>query len=434
MTRRSWRQEPQLEGELDEVLLSGVALKPQRFVEVTVSGDEGPVTLHAGSLQGVTAGSVYALHAPNTKDFDATKPVAEASVQSTTLGTASLALTADSAGKVKLTDLQHSRAVERQHAYGDNRLKVDLDHLKLFHPQGRLLWDRVSHLEVVAPASGHDEVDVRVMCRGKDPAVDRGVVGLKDIPQHASWLVVRRDGSILGAFPEDNRMEGRITRALEDEARWRTIIGLSNKGATDPFKVELKVVPVEVTKDSKGYVTGIVKEKPLTATDGNRVQVNDGEYFTLKIRVNKDAPWDPYIAILDLWPDGRVTMSWPLDEKPDKTQISADGEWYLGKYPYVWKFEIPKEPRYGQDTYNPAGRAEVFKVFATRTYVPMNLVTDPESAKGLKGKGLKGWDPRGGPLAEIIRAAVAGQRAERVTVAPEYWSTTAAYIDIAARP
>jgi len=429
VTRRSrGRQSPQLEGEVDQVLLSGVVRRPSRFVEVSVPEPGSPITLQAGSLQGVTKGSLYAIYPEGTGDFTKAQPLADATVENVRVGSSSLKLIG-LGSRVKESDLHRGRAVERKHVFGDNRLKVDLQHLAIHHPQGQSLVERIRKLDPVAPKDGGDSADLRVVCRAKEQIVDRSIIGLREVPEGLPWVVVRGDGSVAAAYPDDDRLAGRIALLIEDEVRWRAIMGLRNAGPGDLFNIELRLVPVEVRLGANRFVDEVLGDKAIPLTEGHRLALAEGEHVMIEVRVAKTAQFDPYVAVLDLLLNGEVSLLWPKGEmRAESKRVTADGQWHRFGYPFVWRIALPDKPRYGPGTYNPADRGEVFKVFATQTYLPMHLLADPPTARGLNVRGME--LEKGGDLAELIRAAAAGSRADPVGVDPEYWSTATVVIDI----
>jgi len=431
VTWRSRRaQSPQLEGDIDQVLLSGVVRKPSRFVEVSVPQSGSPITLQAGSLQGVTKSSLYSLYPEKTLQFARAKPIAEAIVKDVRIGSATLELTGGTT--TSAANLHRTRAVERKHNFGDNRLKVDLRHLARYHPKGKALAEDIRKLGPVAPEGQIQDADLRLVRRGKDKTIDRTIKGLGKVLESTPWVVVRRDGSIAAAFPDDDRLAGRMGLLIEDEVRWRGIMRLRNTGPADLFKVELRVVPVNVRLGDNRLVEEFLGDKDVSPTDGHRLALAEGEYIMIEVRVAESAPYNPYVAVLDLLPNGQVGVLWPLREmKAESKKISADGKWHRFPFPFVWQISLPTGPRYGPGSYTPVDRGEVFNVFATQTYLPMHLLADPPTARGMNVRGLELG--KGGDLAELIRAAVGGSRADPVAVAPEYWSSAAVSIDIAPR-
>src|SRR5205085_8030417 len=112
---------PQLEGNIDQLLLQGAALPAQDYLPVTVD-KLGLLQLGAGELQGMTAGSRFALYPAGTKDFKTTQPIAEAEIEQLQLVSAQLSLRPEFLGRVKPDELQNARAVERVRKYGDSAL------------------------------------------------------------------------------------------------------------------------------------------------------------------------------------------------------------------------------------------------------------------------------------------------------------------------
>jgi len=178
MLRHNRRQTPQLEGELDRLLFAGAGVPPPIYIPVT--GDPGGgVFLEAGSLQGVTAGSRYALFPAGTHDFRHVAPLVEAVVSRTDLSYAELSIEGD----IAPDDLRAARALEVSHHYGDNRLKVDLAALA---PESRWTGLRESLTDLPLLDAGPEAAahwDVRLTAPDDDliriEAVEAGHIGTR---------------------------------------------------------------------------------------------------------------------------------------------------------------------------------------------------------------------------------------------------------------
>lgn len=403
MTQKNQNQIPVMEGQQDKVLLEGIVREPQPFVLVNLVSNH--LVLRAGSLHGMTEGSVFALYPPETKDFEHTQPVATAKAGSVSLATAALELTDKSKGKVKLGTLDRTRAVEREHVFGDSGLRVYIE-----DGQIRLKTDileKLKKLSVVREFVGpRDKWDVRIRPRTDIEEVT-AISKSATLPPDIKWLVEREDGSPMAALPEDAHLYAAIRKALEMEARWRAIKGLANKDEQSPVKVQLRVVPVEVKvkedeKISKAEQIG--NDKPLERNESGQIVLRDQEYVLFEVR--NMGSREAWITIIDLSNDGKINPIFP-PIKSSKNAIKADGKWVRLPWDSVAKIS------------NPSDRIEVFKVIATNEYIDLSSLVDLNAAKGApitQGK-LS-------PLAELLRAATLGQKsAENSAVNPSYWYT-----------
>ena len=414
VSQQSTQQVPQLEGELDQVVLSGIVQRPEPFVGVSYSKLDESLTLEAGLLQGVTKGSEYTLYPAGTKDPKTQDPMGTARVLEARLGSASLQLLGGPGG-LRPDLAHHARAVEGKHVFRENQLRVEFGDFRGDGQEGPERARAVVQMDVVTPAEAAADADVRIVRRTKAEESWHDAAGSVRLPPRAAWLVVRRDGSLIAALPDDANLLPRIRLVLEDEARWRGMVGMVNRDGSDPFGVRLKVTKVLVRgADQNGPVNKDQVIGPIE-DPGDEGGVLSGERRRLCDAIDegrRGARCDPFVAVIDVNPDGRVGVLWPpkLDQK---NRVVRDGRWHQLEYPYIWRIRRPRTDRYGPDTFAPIRDREVFRVFATETYMPFYLLDDVKDARGMDVKGGADFKGGAGPLAEILRAAVVGAERTR---------------------
>lgn len=403
MTQKNQNQIPVMEGQQDKVVLGGIVRKPQPFVLVNLVADH--LVLRAGTLHGVTERSVFALYPPETKDFEHTHPLAMARVGSVSLATATLELTDEFKGKVKPGALDRSRAVEREHVFGDSGLRVYIE-----DGQGRLptsVIEKLKKLSVIRQFVGPlDKWAVRIRPRATTEdatAISKSAT----LPPDIKWLVEREDGSRMAALPEDPHLYAAIRNALEMEARWRAIKSLTNRDEQSPVKVKLRVVPVDVKAKGDEKVAKaeqIGDDKPLERNASGQIVLRDQGHVLFEVRNTGSVK--AWITILDLSNDGKIHPIFP-PIKSSKNDIPPNGQWIRLPWWSVAKIS------------NPSDRIEIFKVIATNEYIDLSSLVDLNKAKGAVTTQSKL-----SPLAELLRAATLGQKsAKNNAVNPSFWYT-----------
>jgi hypothetical protein len=102
----------------DNVIFGDTSVLTQAFIEASGNAANGDVTLHAGAVQGVTKGSIYEVYAPGTKSFGSEQPLASVTIAE--VGSFDSKATPKRPAVIQ----DHSRAIEKIHAYSDQKLKI----------------------------------------------------------------------------------------------------------------------------------------------------------------------------------------------------------------------------------------------------------------------------------------------------------------------
>jgi metacaspase-1 len=410
ISRLGLAQNPQLEGDVDQVVLSGAALPPQPYIPVSVDR-VGNVTLQAGELQGMTLGSRFALFPAGTKEFKDAEPKAEAEIVKLGLGSAVLRLADESTAKgVKPQELQAARAVERSHRYGDSRLKVNLRRLENA-ARGRELAERVRSLPLVnggaEAAERWDVLACPVKCSDQRPAP--GGSGADD-PE--SIVLQRQDGSVLAVVPGGNDQLPKIRDALEGEARWRFLNALGNENPDSQIRIDLRVVPVEVERGG-GWLKW-ARDKEIRTADGGQLELTEGDYVNIELK--NSGTKDAYVTVLNLQNDGVIGPIWPHPDVASAMQenkIPADKQWHrLAKDTYIFRIEKP----YGR---------EVYKAIATGEPADFSPLLDRKFlARGADDPALRKLAQT--PLGQLLTSITTGTRSAQASVNPADWASAVA--------
>ncbi|MCU1267887.1 MAG: peptidase [Acidobacteria bacterium] len=415
VTRRQHDQNPQLEGELDKVLMEGTALPPQRYmgVKVEMRRNAKVVVMQAGKLQGMTEGSRFGVYPSGTKDPKDGGKLGDAVLSRVDLTTAVMSVD----GLVDWEKLRTARAFETEHKYDDKLLTVVTQGVEALKGGPEALA-QIKSLELIEndPA-------------GKKPwnVLIRRPIGFdiehKLVDENFRGAVLERnDGSILGTVPEGPDLANGVKQALEAEVRWQTVKSLENTDAN--LRVELRLIPVEVELDHDGFVTKVLGVKPLHRTGGSQIELAVGDHVMLEVRnVGEE---DVFVTVLNLRSDGKVGPGWPQQIKgvkqPDDVNFLKQGGVLPIPEPYVFRIEEPL----GQES---------FRAIATREPTDYTPLIDSELLT--RGGPL---DERGGnaarsPLGRILKSAQKGKRSGINMAVPPSWATaTVTYTIVGAKP
>ena len=394
VTREGHDQNPTIEGEMDKVLMQGIALPPQPFINVRIENED--VLLNAGYLQAMTKGSRFDLFSADTKDFKQATPIASAEIER--VGATSSRLKLAAAAKIDLKQLQSARARETEHQFDDARLRVAFEGVSQLTKTPEDLVTRVQKLDIVrADLKESNNWDIKI-CRGK--CTDEKPSSLGNVENFSvGYTVMRQDGSIVRRVPDVADAFAKISSALKSEARWRFVKNLKND---DPMvKVEMRLMPVTAEERSSlrvgdRQIQVISKTKDLgpALEVGPLHSLPEGSYYMLEIKNTGYA--DAYINVIDLTSDGNIAPLWPNSVIPlgnaDENKIPADGEWHRVPAPFV----VTITPPYG---------AEIFKAIATREPADFSPLLSESSVGNKRGGNDRGAKEEQTVLGQLLKTA-----------------------------
>ena len=399
VTRTHRDQDPQLEGPRDLVLFSGLARPPQPYIGVTTNGDT--VLLKAGALHAVTAGSRFAVYPPGA-DPKGGSPIAQGEVVAVGPTSSVLRLT-PAPTRETLEELRAARAVETEHNYGDVRLKVLVED----GARGQLGADALEQLQVhrlLNTRADASDWNVRICsdrCADEKLPEREGPITFAD-----GLTLMREDGSVLARVLHSPAAVASIERALEAEARWRFLKGLSNESQPG-LRVKLRLVPVtdiqfvKVDERRSRAVAARDLAAEVSPNPGGQLELRDGDLVMLEV-MNAGTK-DVYVTVLDLRSNGVIAPLWPhptVPESAGENRIPAKRDargnpiWHRIPFPFVFKIGEP----YGR---------EVFKVFATEQPSDFSLLFTAEEDGVRRGGGVRGATDVDIPLGQLLLAGTA---------------------------
>jgi metacaspase-1 len=330
------RQTPQIEGDVDGLVLRGDVVEQAPYLEVVEVAEDGVVVVRGGFLAGLHEGAVVAFHAPGTADPGAARPRASGTV--TGAGEDTARVTVDGVAP-KAEKLEESWAFVTQAAFGDLALRVRLDDGL---PQGLrdALTADLSDSRVVTLVDGEEDIAVSL--------ADPGQVTLTRVAA----------GTVVGdpVAPRDTAAAEILVARLRQLASGTY---LSQLHLTDPsLQVRLEIVPAEARFDAAGGFQGCAEKPPGANLDtGGQLRFHPGEVYLLRLHhEGREAAW---VTVLDIMADGSVEQLYPPAGAVQSDNQLPPGAVHLVHDPC---FQVT-EP-YG---------TEVIKLFSTRE--PMRLDT-----------------------------------------------------------
>lgn len=213
-------QNPQLEGpSSSNFVFSETSSLAQPHVLVHPLEDAARVEVQAGKVHGMTVGSVFEIYPPGTKRFDVqSTPIARAKITQVEAFTSEAELL--SGGPVPAA----ARAVEREHAYTDQQMKLRFEGLAS-SPLLRAVKDTLgmaTHIQAIAEDS--EDFDLRLFeANGALHIQHDEVVFSEPVPVDAPDAVRRAVGQV------------------EQWAKWFNIWAIDDAASISPVKLILRV-------------------------------------------------------------------------------------------------------------------------------------------------------------------------------------------------
>lgn len=404
VSRRQRNQEPQLEGDRDLLLMSGVPVRPpQPYVETQLRGDK--LYLSAGRLQGVTEGSLYSLHPPGGAPRG-NEPLARARVEAVQLTAAVLKLDPQPPDNKPPESLRGARAFEVVHSFGDVRLKVAAHDLAST-PAGREVAERLKSSDMASMIpDGAQGWDVRV-CRDNcpDETLPPGEPAVKFT---GGFTLQRSDGSVIVRALDGVGVVEAIRLALEREARWRFIKGLESENDPDA-RIRMRLVPVADVgvNPETGLASKARKLAPEMARgEGGQLVLREGDYVMLEI-MNLGSE-DVWVSALDINSDGAVSPLWPHPDIPvglsGENKIPGVREGGPAWTPVPLPFVIQITKPYGWET---------FKAIATLSRTNFSPLFQAGVSESIQRGERRGGAESQTALGQVLMTAVTGLAATR---------------------
>jgi hypothetical protein len=365
-------QHPQMEGDArDREVLGTKVVEVMPFVSVAGRTD-GSVTLQGGAAFGLAPGSEWDVYPEGTKEANRTLRLGRVRIDELRALSSRATLLEESApGAV----VPGCRAVEVVHAFGDQRLGIEVR-----GPAEAAATTKELEADVDASpylrAASTEAADLRVYLLSPRTGSAEGdpvpQLGRIDRP---SWAVVGRDGRLaMPVHPVDEPGASEIVRSnLERIARYRSAVALTNPdpGAILRGKVDL----VLQARTPKGDW-----EDATPTASGGTVVFAEGDRIALRVTNGHTEP--VYVSVLDFGLTGRIAQVYPPAGVADRVdpgmgiRVGVDpGAELPLEFPH--DFPFVRDP----DETAPVEGLETLKLFAT-TGRPVNF--DPLLQEGMR--------------------------------------------------
>ncbi len=395
MEKNRTDQNPQIEGKLDNVIMSGAVLKAEPLIKVEMVDNN--VVLNAGDLAGVTKDSVYELYPANTKSTASVKPFGKFFVESTDF-TSAVLKPVD--GKSLPKNVLLARAKEVTHRYGDAQISLSLEGF------GQADSERLAEV-IEKDGNGF----VKIARAGVTPdirLIASDTIGTRTSSSKTlSAKLERRNGSVVNETLFDLSVENRdasvkkLVALAKDELRWNHLMKLKNEDSDRSVDVEFRLVPlIGVQTNARNQITtkATGAGEPLTGA----ISLPNNQFFAFEARC-KPGSKRAYLTVFDLTPDGQISIMYPLKSKSGvhDNYIEPDGNWHR------------LEPGYHKAG-KPAG--DLFKLVATEVWSDFTPITSEGRTKNARGAAS--------PIVNLFLATNETRRlATLCDVAPTGWCT-----------
>jgi hypothetical protein len=263
-------------------------------------------------------------------------------------------------------DLKTGWAFITEHAFGSLETTVVLEGTE------DSPWRRAV-VDALTPEAGTSKSYVSLVQSGADVVV-------RNLPENAGVVMETREygGRLLGPIDAmRNDVGTRVAERLKAFTKNRYLRNLRMQ--TEGLRVELKLVPCELKCDSQRKVCSgesceCVSEGSLVdlLDEGNDLRLEMGTGFGLRLENVGSQP--AYVSVLDLMPNGDVSVIWPLPGSSiEDTKISAGKDFRIQAPNKSQLVAYRACPPFGTDT---------LKVIATTRPVDFGPITRGRTTRG----------------------------------------------------
>lgn len=363
-------QLPQLDGDPNTTLMDGMAKELPPYILVSI-GAPDHYSLDAGSLQGMTLGSEFAIYDKTATDFTPQHELAEARITTLDLTSADLELTKKFKPGLPLNAYSAAHAVETRHNYISPLLSLDAASVQTAIPaQAPAILNKLSDLKMVKtdlPPGTKADVKMARLARG-------GARGTAEL-----GLYRNDSGTLLAPLDETAAdLPTQVYTALQKQARYHYALGLGNdQSVLNPeYHVQLRLVPAEVKKDATGH---FVFDRNKSIAETRSLQT--GDYFT--IEVQNTSPDKLFLTVLDLESNGDISQPWPSPRAT--TEANTIASTAPGTWQKLWVGSDHDKPSVYHAT--SADPQEVYKAIATDKYVSFKALRSRGATRGVNDQG-----------------------------------------------
>ena len=358
-------QHPQMEGTADRTIFGVTDVAPVPFVSVTDRAGQ-TVTLGAGSAQGLTVGSTYAVHPAGAKGPASGDTIGEMTIATVRAFTADAQVTSETAPGAIAAG---TRAFETAHAFGDFTLAVQV--VAPVGAERTTMEGRIREAKRLTLASDLAGASVRVyLLPPRAEVVPESPVpqaGVLDAPR---WAVVGDTGDLLMKLkaPDD---DATVVDNLQTIAHYRRVLAIDNP---NPGRLRGHV-SLEILRNVGGDAW--VPFEP--EADGGHIVITEGE--PVRFLLKNSGGRQVFTNLVDIGLTGKVSRPWS-QELGQGVSVHFDTPL---TFPEGYPFGDLSDPLRGVDG------LETVKVFVTEKFVDLSA---------LEHQGVRSSDPTIGSLLE----------------------------------
>jgi hypothetical protein len=392
------RQHPQMEGAGDRVLFDVTSIEPMRFLPVRRRAAE-QVTLGGGAAHGITVGSRWAVYPQGTKQItDETLRLGLVEIAQINAVTCDARILDErEADRVAPAD----RAVERDHAYGEMRLVVEVQASTPYEESSAQLMELINASALLRLAEPGEPAEARATL-----IAPRTGAELDDpVPQLApvvvpTWAVVGADGRLM--MPVHATDEIGVATLLRDNlekaARYRHALALRNADPHSPLRGKVDFILKRLSDDGTW-------ERAEPQLDGGMIVFEEGDRLAAEIVSHYTAPI--YVSVLDFGLTGAVGLLHPVAGASE--QLAPSRSIHIGmREGDEVNLYMPEDFPYApdpEDDHGVLGSTETLKLLATTHEADFSLLVQP----GYRDLGARSFPGASTPLGQLLDMALTGQ-------------------------
>ncbi|MDO8365495.1 MAG: caspase family protein [Saprospiraceae bacterium] len=293
MARIASRQQPQVEGTLDQQVFGGGLVEIPNYIPVKRCASSKYIEINTGWMHGMYEGTVVGLYPPETRDPTRAKALRKGII--TTSGPFESMVTLDSALQKQIAVNAWIYILERNFGDLKARVKIQLD---ARHPIASALRKRITTIPVIQ--EDHKTADLHVLQNGETVQLMSGDLVLAEADAHTrTELAVER-----------------FVRKIQSWAQVSYLRGLQVEN--QDLKLDIEIVPVDFDRKTRQIIQEIPKTEKTDSFGNMRFRGDD----VFRIRVSNPGNYPVYFTILDLSPDNKVEILAPNpQETPEEFRI-----------------------------------------------------------------------------------------------------------------
>ncbi len=314
MAKIASRQQPQVEGMLDQHVFGGSLVEKPSHIPVKRSAGSKHIEIKAGQMQGLYEGTVVGLYPPETRHPAGTQALRKGTIRASGPFESMVAL--DSALQKQISSTAWVYVLERN--FGDLKARINIQ-LDAKHPIAKALRERIAVMPMLQ--EDNKTADLHVVQNGETVQLVSGNLVIAEADAHTRTEVATE----------------RMIRKIQSWAQVSYLRGL--EVVNGKLKLNLEIVPVDLDRKTM-QIRGEIPITDKTDSFGN-LRFKRGDVF--RIRVSNPGHYPVYFTILDLSPDNSFVILAPnVRETPEEFYIKPGQTIEL-------KTNFELEPPYGTE-------------------------------------------------------------------------------------